>query len=136
MPATEDWPEGIKKTKQRESVLAILENAASPMSAIDIYKSIEKTDKTAWLSTVYRILELFVKENVAVKTTFPDDDMAYYELCRQKHRHYAVCMSCHKRIQIDACPLEKVLPALEGGDFQVTGHNLEVYGVCKNCRGK
>ena len=31
------WPKGFKKTKQREQVLSILENADVPVTAMDIY---------------------------------------------------------------------------------------------------
>ena len=52
---------------------------------------------SAWISTVYRILELFVKKGVVIKTNVMNNEMAVYELNRFKHKHYAVCMNCATR---------------------------------------
>jgi Fe2+/Zn2+ uptake regulation proteins len=127
------WPAGVKRTKQREGVLSVLMNSDKPMSAAEIYKKMETGNQTAWLSTVYRVLELFVKENIAAKINMMNNEMAVYELNRFKHKHYAVCMNCHKIIEIENCPMEKFIPIIEDDDFRVVGHNLEIYGLCKDC---
>lgn len=130
------WPAGIKKTKQRKGVLSILERAQKPLSAADICSEMEKEGDTVWLSTVYRILELFVKKGVVTKASIMNSEMAVYELNRFQHRHYAVCMSCRKILTMDNCPMEKFIPKLEDEDFHVMGHNLEVFGFCKDCDSK
>ena len=131
-----EWPAGIKKTKQRLLVYSILEGSASPMSAMDIYKQIENGDSAFWLSTVYRVLELFVKEGLAVKTTVMNDSMALYTLKCERHMHYAICVSCHKVIEMENCPLEKFMPQLADSEFHVLGHKVEMYGYCKECDQK
>ena len=128
------WPAGIKKTRQRESVLLVLEHADKPLSAADISSQMEKGGDAAWMSTVYRVLELFVKKGMVIKTNVMNNEMAVYELNRFKHKHYAVCMNCRKIIAMDNCPMEKFVPKLEDEDFQVMGHNLEVFGFCKDCK--
>ncbi|BAK98661.1 putative Fur family transcriptional regulator [Oscillibacter valericigenes Sjm18-20] len=127
------WPEGIKRTKQRESVLSILEHSDTPLSALDICSKMEKSGDTSWMSTVYRVLDFFEKKGVVIKTRVMNNEMAVYELNRFKHKHYAVCMNCHKIIAMDNCPMEKFIPELEEDDFHVMGHNLEVFGLCKDC---
>jgi Fur family ferric uptake transcriptional regulator len=128
-----NWPAGIKKTRQRESVLSVLEHSEKPLSATDIYSKMKKGGDAVWLSTVYRVLELFVKKGVVIKTNVMNNEMAVYELNRFKHKHYAVCMNCHKMITMDNCPMEKFIPKLEDDDFHVLGHNLEVFGFCRDC---
>ncbi|HBC93945.1 MAG TPA: transcriptional repressor [Pelotomaculum sp.] len=131
-----DWPAGIKKTRQRESVLLVLEHAEKPLSATDICSEIEKNGESAWLSTVYRILELFVKKGVVVKISVLNSDTAVYELNRFQHKHYAVCLSCRKIVAMDNCPMERFIPKIQDADFHVLGHNLELYGYCGNCDPK
>ncbi|HWQ76848.1 MAG TPA: transcriptional repressor [Syntrophomonas sp.] len=133
---TSAWPAGIKKTKQRKCVLSVLERADSPLSAMDICTQTENEDCPVWLSTVYRILELFVKENIVLKTSVADNEMALYELNRNQHRHYAVCLNCHKVVEMDNCPMEEFIPQLADDDFHVLGHKLEMYGYCKDCNQK
>lgn len=128
------WPSGIKRTKQRESVLSVLERSGAPLSAMEICKQTENEDSPVWLSTVYRILELFESENIVVKTSLSGSDMALYELDRNLHRHYAVCLNCRKIIEIGNCPFEKYTPEFAESDFKVLGHKLEIYGYCKKCR--
>lgn len=130
------WPEGVKKTKQRMCVMSVLERSDCPLSAAEIYRQLEEESSPGWLSTVYRILELFVQKGVVLKTTVLDGDMAVYELNRNRHKHYAVCVKCHKMIELDCCPLEKYFPELENGQFRVLGHKVEMYGYCKECDEK
>lgn len=127
------WPSGIKKTKQREAVLHILKHAARPVSAQDISALLEKEDQAVWLSTVYRTLDLFTEKGIAVETSVPGSDMAYYELNSPTHRHYAVCVDCHKIVALDNCPMVEFEPKLSDSDFRVLGHRIEMYGYCKDC---
>lgn len=131
-----NWPAGIKRTKQRESVLSILESSEKPLSATDICSRMGKGGDTAWMSTVYRILELFLQKGIVIKTNMMNNEMAVYELNRFKHKHYAVCINCHKIITMDNCPMEKFIPKLDEEDFYVMGHNLEIFGFCKDCKPK
>ncbi len=128
------WQAGVKRTRQRESVLAVLENSDRPMSAAEICSEIERGGDTAWMSTVYRVLELFVEKGVALKTNVMNNEMAVYELNRFKHKHYAVCMKCRKIIPMGNCPMENFTPLLAEEEFQIMGHNLEVFGYCRDCR--
>lgn len=131
-----DWPAGLKKTKPRECVLSVLEHAQKPLSAMEICSEIEKGGNTVWLSTVYRILELLVEKGIVIKLSVMNSEMAVYELNRYKHKHYAVCLNCHKIVSMENCPMEKFMPKLRDEDFHVTGHNLEIYGYCKDCSPK
>lgn len=128
------WSGGIRRTRQRESVLSVLEGSDKPLSAADICAKVETNGDVAWMSTVYRTLELFVKKGVVIKTNVMNSEMAMYELGRFKHKHYAVCVNCHKIIAVDNCPMEKFIPALEEEAFHVIGHNLEIFGFCKDCK--
>ena len=130
-----DWPSGLKKTKPRENVLFVLKTAEKPLSAMEICSKIEENGGSAWLSTVYRILELFVKNGIAVKIAVMNSGVALYELNRFEHKHYAVCIGCHKIISIANCPLERFIPKIDE-DFRVVGHNLEIYGYCRDCERK
>ena len=131
--AHEDWFSSLKKTKSRQSVLSVLEQADKPLSAIEICSRMDKNGGSAWISTVYRILELFVKKGVALKVTMMNNETSLYELNRFEHKHYAVCLGCRKIVSMDNCPMERFIPKIKDEDFRVLGHNLEIYGYCKEC---
>ncbi|MDR1589390.1 MAG: transcriptional repressor [Oscillospiraceae bacterium] len=127
------WPAGVRRTKQRNTVFDILASADKPISAVEICSRAGASGQAVWLSTVYRILEMLVKERAVSKLAVMDSDMALYELIGSGHRHYAVCIGCRKIISMENCPMERFLPQLKDADFRVTGHNLEVYGYCGQC---
>lgn len=130
------WPAGMKKTKPREYVMTVLDQAQSPLSAADIYTAIERMGAVVSLSTIYRILELFVQKDIVIKITMADNDMAIYALKRYQHKHYAVCVNCHKVVPMDNCPMDQFIPQLTDDEFYVVGHRVELYGYCKNCSQK
>ena len=130
------FPAGIKRTKHRKSVYAVLESAASPLCAPEIFSKVQGEDASVWLSTVYRILDCFVSEGLVLKTTVMDSSIAFYELNRAQHKHYAVCVNCRRVIELVNCPMEKFVPELAESDFHVLGHKVEMYGYCKDCDKK
>jgi Fur family ferric uptake transcriptional regulator len=126
----------MKKTRQRSCVLFVLEQAESPLSALDIFRGMEKEDAGVSLSTVYRILELFVREQVALRSGALENGTALFELNRHRHRHYAVCMGCHRIVEMENCPLESFAPQLSDSGFRVLEHRVELFGYCRDCDKK
>ena len=134
------WPEGIKWTKQRKDIFGVLDRADKPMSAHDIYQEILKNEavdaSTFAISTVYRSLAIFEEKGLIEKSVLMGSDTAVYELADGHHKHYAVCLSCHKLVPLKHCPFEHVEHdhmESEDGEFVITGHKLELYGYCKEC---
>lgn len=132
---TTSYPTGIKWTKQRKDVYQVLMQAIEPLSAVQIYQRIEKAEETGYaVSTIYRILSAFEEKGFVTKSTFIGDGTVVYEWNKGGHTHYAVCLICHKRVALPACPFEHVKVDTEAGDFTVTGHKLELFGYCKECK--
>lgn len=127
------WPVGVKKTKVRERVLSLLGQAKSPLTAFSISAELEKTGEPVWLSTVYRTLQVLTDSGMITRTDVMENGMAMYALNRHEHRHYAVCLGCHRVIAIENCPLEGFTPQLTERGFRVLGHKLEMYGYCDGC---
>ena len=90
---TTAWPEGIKKTKQREAIWSVLTTTDKPITALEIAERLGD-GSTTWMSTIYRTLELLETKGIVTRTTLMGSDMAYYEITPHTHRHYAVCTSC------------------------------------------
>lgn len=149
-----EYPQGIKWTRQRKCVYEILMEATAPLSAHQIYHlAVQRVPEDSYaLSTVYRILAAFEENGLVNSTTWLGEDTVVYELEKGEHRHFAVCLECHKRIPLQNCPFSleqehhehnhqdhhdcdhnhhKSDAALK--DFTVTGHKIELYGYCKDC---
>ena len=133
---TIEYPEGLKWTKQRKSVYRVLWETAEPLNALQIYHQVEKAaeGEEYAVSTIYRILAAFEEKGIVEKTAWAGDGTVVYALNRGGHTHYAVCLKCHKRILLQSCPFAHIHLGAEGGEFSVTGHKLELYGFCRECK--
>lgn len=128
---------GLKNTKHRTSVLEILSGSDQPVSAEQVFLKLAEKGVNANLSTVYRILESFAAKGLAVKTNIGSDTKALFEISSTGHRHHMICIKCRKMTSVEDCPLEeyeKMLQKKTG--FNVTGHKLEIYGYCEECKMK
>lgn len=129
------YPKGIKWTKQRKDVYHVLLAAREPLSAVQIYQQILQSEQEVSyaVSTIYRILAAFEEMDFVEKSNFIGDGTVTYEWKKGGHTHYAICLGCHKRVALHACPFEHMHLDTDTGDFVVTGHKLELYGYCKDC---
>ena len=130
------WPKGIKKTRSRQLLLAVLEQADRPLSAREIGLALEQQGESVWLSTIYRTLERFTEQGVLMRTMLLDDDTALYQMQPHPHMHYAICMDCHQTLPIAHCPLEGLHTQMDTQRFHVIGHKVELYGYCERCEKK
>lgn len=132
-----EYPKGIKWTKQRKAVYKVLWETREPLTAIKIYNLVEQqaAGEEYAMSTIYRILSAFEEQGIVEKEATMENGTIYYSLCRGEHRHYAVCLECHKRIPLHSCPFAHIHLEPETEDFMVTNHKLEIYGYCRDCRG-
>lgn len=123
---------GIKVTKQRKTIISILEKTSEPVTAEEIYSLIEDKEKINY-STVYRTLNTLSEKGALAKTGVPGGKM-YYQLKAHNHAHEVECVACHKHITIDECPLDtfsRILSKETG--FIITEHNLQLKGICPQC---
>ncbi|NPA58369.1 MAG: transcriptional repressor [Aquificae bacterium] len=128
-------PKGYRKTKQREAILKVLEQAEYPINAEQIFMELKNKGIDISLSTVYRNLEMLTKEGLVVKSYMMNEDKARFALPDKKN--YLVCEKCGKIVIIDNCPFDKFKEELiEVHGFDITGHSIEVYGICPECQKK
>ena len=130
------FPQGIKWTKQRKSVYRVLWEATEPLSAVQIFDLVLRRNggEEYALSTIYRILAVFEEKGLVEKTTWMGTGTVVYALGRGEHTHYAVCLECHRRVPLQNCPFTHIHLEQEAGDFVITGHKLELYGYCSDCK--
>ncbi len=126
---------GMKNTRQRQLLLELFHNTGRSLTAEEIFASPSIRSARMALSTIYRNLDQLSGRGVLVKTLFPDG-LSRYELAGEHaHHHYLVCTHCQKRQTFDECPLKRMQSDLEKQTgFQITGHNLMLYGLCRECQ--
>ena len=133
------FPDSLRKTKSRLKVWEILSSSPTPLTARQIAQKADggNEEKAVWLSSVYRALEAFEKAQAVNRTLLKDSPEALYSLSETGHHHYAICMNCKSRTELEGCPFgeHEHLHTVDE-DFMVVGHVVEVFGYCKDCRKK
>lgn len=126
---------GQKLTPQRMEVLRILMDAQHPMSAQEVFLLIRQAQPSISIDTVYRNLTMLTDSGLVHQTNLQNRDVSKFEFQGAEHRHYAICLECHRNILLDLCPLESILnsQALKQ-QFSVVKHAFEIYGYCADCR--
>ncbi len=135
-----DYPEmlssaDLEATQNRLGVLEVVGNNRYPLSADDIFNTLERSS-TINRVTVYRILELLVDHGI-VERLSTGGRAAYYGLApndyHAPHPHF-YCKSCGQMdclspesLNVDTDALWKTFPG------QIDKVEVRVDGICKNC---
>ncbi|RCX19431.1 Fur family ferric uptake transcriptional regulator [Anaerobacterium chartisolvens] len=127
--------EGLRNTKHRNSILETIEGSGKPVTAEEIFLNLKSKNISINLSSVYRALDILVFKEVVVKSTIADSSSAFFEINKREHKHNLICSGCKKIFPVDGCPLEEYEKLLQDKTgFDVTGHRLEIYGYCHECK--
>lgn len=126
----------IRYTSGRRSIIDALAQVEGPESAAELRERMEVP-----LSSLYRSLTVLDEAGV-LERHHDVDGLARYELAEWLggHHHHLICIDCGnvEDVHLDA-DSEGALDDLaarvgERAGYRVTGHNLEVEGVCPSCR--
>ncbi len=125
----------LKNTQGRNKVLDILETSTIPLTAEDIYLKSKEQNAEISLSTVYRILDLFVAKGIVIKSNISSNNKAMFEIAKEGHKHHIVCIHCKKVLALENCPLKCYEKTLKNKThYDITGHKLEIFGYCPECK--
>jgi len=128
---------GVDETSNRVSVLEIIGNSPSPMTAVEVYNTINRTRKVNRV-TIYRILELFVKKQLIERISGGDRAYRYgFKIGRDSghvgHPHF-YCTRCGhmqclspESVPLDTHPFERSFAGV------VKRVEIRIDGLCRNC---
>ncbi len=126
---------GEQWTAMRASVFASLSGFEKPASAYDIAEAVSKAEgRRVAANSVYRILDLFVGANVAMRV---ESKNAYLANAHPDCLHdciFLVCNNCGSATHIDDDKLsDGVRAAARKAGFSPVRPVIEVQGVCGDC---
>jgi len=82
-------------------------------------------------TTVYRVLETFVRVTVARKVCHPGA-VARYEMETHRH-HHLVCLNCERILDWQEPSLDNLpFPSMSSG-FHINDYSIQFRGLCSNC---
>ncbi len=127
---------GEQWTDLRADVFGALATHASPASAYDIADEVSaKRGKRIAPNSIYRILDLFVTNNLAMRV---ESSNAYLANSHPGCLHdciFLVCDECGEATHIDNDAVSKTVRSLaEAADFKPERPVIEIRGLCAECR--
>lgn len=127
---------GLRLTRPRREVVAILDNAKIPLTPQTIHQRAVERNCDMGLVSVYRTLDLFTQLNL-VRRVHGQDGCHGYVLASPGHHHHLICHSCGKAVEFTGSDdLSTLIKRIEvQTEFQIDDHMLQFYGLCPECQG-
>jgi len=127
----------LRDTPQRWLILDEFLKREQHTTTEELYDIIKQRDKTIGQATVYRTLKLLCEAGLAQEVDFGDGVMRYEHLYGHAHHDHLVCQGCGKTVEVVDTVIEELQQRLSAQyGFQLTGHEMYLYGLCEKCRGK
>jgi Fe2+ or Zn2+ uptake regulation protein len=127
---------GQRLTLQKQAILDVMHSAAKMLTAEEVYGRVREKYPNVSLGTVYRNLQNFSAQG-AVRRILYADGKARYEMAGQVHHHHLICLDCGAAMDVPWCPVGiEVSTFMSECDFLPVSHQFEIYGHCRQCRGK
>ena len=127
--------EGRRSSRGREAVFQIVMHTHGHFTAEEVAKKCQDLKPRVSRATVYRTLQEFLEAKIIRGTAFGDKHHHYEHLYDEKRHHHAQCVRCHEYLEFpDLDEDKRYRPILEKLGFQVLGHEMHFYGICKNCK--
>jgi Fur family ferric uptake transcriptional regulator len=121
---------GYRLTGPRKSVLAVVLKKDRPFTAEQLVAELPEIGR----ATVYRTLEILASVDLLTRLLQPGGHPAYV-VGTPGHRHHLVCSECGTVVAFTDCPMDQIVRQLSHDTaFSISGHHLEVFGVCPGCQ--
>ncbi len=122
---------GFRATPQRIAIAQFVLRSKEHPSAEDIFSSVTINNPTISISTVYNTLNVMKEMNLVQELAF--NSTRRFDPNINLHINL-ICESCGTILDIEDENIEETLKKLaKKKGFEVTGHRLDLYGVCKKC---
>jgi len=126
----------VRLSLPRLLVYQTFSKTSTPLSPREVYQRLLKSGRRVGLTSIYRSLDLFESAGILFKIV--RGSSTRYKLCElEDHHHHIICEICGDVVAFGFCDISDWSPkVLRSTGYQLTDHQLNLYGVCKVCRKK
>lgn len=125
---------GYRITAQRQALITQLVESGQALSAFEIWEKLKVQYRDISLDTVYRNLHVLVDLEALTPINALGKESVRYELVDTSHHHHIVCVKCGQTQCIEYCPIDpQFMDMLQTHGYELVRHNLELFGVCRQC---
>jgi len=128
---------GIRMTRQRRTILGIIETAKQHLDASQILRHVQKVDSAIDRVTVYRTLNLLKRHGLVDELDLLHlrGDGHFYERRPQRDHLHMACLRCGKIMEFESHLFERLKGQVEREcQFHIVITRVEIGGYCSSCR--
>ncbi len=126
---------GLKKTSERAVMLEIIKKIPGHFDAEGLLSQVNRNNTKVSRASVYRTIKLFAEAGI-IKESLLRGGRKVYEYGPEKtHHDHMICVKCGKLFEFSDPMIEKHQEEIcRKHRFQMTGHKLEIQGICNSCK--
>jgi len=129
--------QGLKLTSERTPLVREIFATHYHFEADELLFKMKEKGLKISRATVYRTLELLVKSGMVRRVHLGEDHYHYEHVTGNSHHDHLICTTCGAVIEFHDDALEQRQREIcERKRFTPTFHNLQILGVCADCRKK
>ena len=126
---------GLKYTPQRVAVLEEIVKDQGHRECEDIYLALKQKGSHVSRATVYRTMDILVKNDFARKMEIGDGRARYESKVDSPHHDHLICSSCGAIVEFLNQEIEDLQQKIANHyHFKLQRHIHQLFGICKKCR--
>lgn len=134
MASSNEPTPGVRSTRQRSAVVALLDDMSGFRSAQELHDELRRRGENIGLTTVYRTLQTLAAADL-VDTVRTDTGESVYRRCAAPHHHHhLVCRRCGSAVEVSGRDVEAwAADVAARHGFTDVSHTIELFGTCADC---
>jgi len=127
--------EGLRYTQQRQSIWNEMCATDEHRDAEEIYLSLRNEGMSVSRATVYRTIDVLVKNNLVRKLELGDGRALYEHKMDLEHHDHLICVQCGKIEEFMDETIEEIQEKIVNDlGFKLIRHIHQLFVICNNCR--
>ena len=127
--------EGLRFTQQRQLIWDELCSSEEHRDAEEIYLSLRKDDVNASRATVYRTIDVLVKNKLVRKLELGDGRARYENKMDSSHHDHLICVQCGKIEEFMDDKIESIQDDIvKSFGFKMIRHIHQLFVLCDKCQ--
>jgi Fur family ferric uptake transcriptional regulator len=126
---------GVRATRQRGAVMALLDTVEEFRSAQDLHDELRRRGENIGLTTVYRTLQTLTAADLIDMVRTDTGESVYRRCAAPHHHHHLVCRECGSAVEVSGREVEAWATEIAAAHgFVDVHHTIELFGTCSQCQ--
>ena len=119
-------------TDRQKQILEELKECDDELTSQELHRQLHQCKNAMGLSTVYRNLQVLIKQGLVRSRHLPTGEVLYTSV--ERDIHHLTCVECGETKRLEVCPVKELkVPRKSSENFELLFHTLEFFGLCQNC---